>query len=108
MTELSQDAIHIISEIIIGEHDDALVNIDQAITERRKSLARATALTLCPGDEVRFSDTIRPKYLIGKTATVYKVNRQSIVVSCPDDPSYGRFQGSYNVRCPNHLIEGLA
>lgn len=91
-----------------GEHDGALDQIVEAVRERKKTLANWTMRSLKPGDEVRFSDQIRPKYLVGRTATVQKINRQSIVVSCPDDPTYGRFCGSQNVRCPNTLIEGLA
>jgi hypothetical protein len=98
----------ILDGIFEGEYDDSLDQITDAVQERRRANARKTTRRLNPGDEVRFSGEIRPKYLIGMTATVVKINRQSVVVSCPNDPAYGRFSGSRNVRCPNTLIEGLA
>lgn len=98
----------IATDILNGQHDSELDSIVAAIQGRRKALSYVTVAKLGPGDEVQFSANIRPKYLVGKTATVVKVNRESVIVSCPSDPSYGRFNGSRNVRCPNNLIAGLA
>lgn len=94
--------------IALGEYDEHLDQIIDLVRARQKETSRKRLATIRTGQTVRFSTTIRPKYLVGKTATVVKVNHQSIVVSCPDDPSYGRFQNSKNVRCPNSLIAGTA
>lgn len=96
----------IIDTIIGGGHDDSLDSLSDAIKQRRQIVAARTASSLRSGDTVAFSDLIRPKYLVGLTATVVKVNRQSVVVNCPDDASYGRFRNAKNVRCPNSLIAG--
>jgi hypothetical protein len=98
----------LLDSIIGGAHDSDLDAIVGAIRDRQKILAARTVAAIKPGDTVRFSNEIRPRYLVGKTATVVKVNRQSVVVNCPADPAYGRFEGARNVRCPNALIEGLA
>lgn len=97
-----------IADIQDGKLDDDLDIITEAIRDRRKLLASRKVIGIKPGDTVQFSDNIRPKYLVGRTATVVKRNTKSIVVSCPDDPAYGRFQNSKNVRCPNDLIAGAA
>ncbi len=96
----------VINSIEDGACDDDLTAIISAVRSRQQILAARNVRVLSPGDAVKFSDSIRPKYLIGKTATVVKLNRKTVVVDCPDDPSYGKFSGSSNVRCPNSLIEG--
>jgi uncharacterized protein YkvS len=97
-------------EIELGEHDENLAEIVEAIKQRRKVLAadKVSEQGIEVGDTVEFSDIIRPKYLIGRTATVDKINAKSVVVTCPDEPGYGRFQGKSRIRCPKTLIAGLA
>lgn len=99
----------IIQDISSGNHDDNLRDIILAAQGRTKTLSnrKVQDLDIQPGDEVRFSNSIRPKYLIGKTAKVVKLNSKSVVIDCPADPSYGRFENSKGVRCPNSVIEGL-
>lgn len=75
-----------------------------AARDRKQTLANVNAATVSIGDQATFSDLIRPKYLVGLPVTITKKNGKSVVVSCPDDPRYGRFQGLKNVRCPNELI----
>lgn len=94
-----------IDDILNGECDGKLLDqLEDAIRERRASLANRRRFKLAKGDTVTFSDVIRPKYLVGLKATVEKVNPKSVVVSCPDDASYGRFRNAKNVRCPFALI----
>ena len=57
------------------------------------------------GDTVEFIEGISPKYMIGLTATVESTNRKSVVVTCPDEPKYGRFRGKSKVRCPNSIVK---
>lgn len=92
------------SAIALGEHDHELDMIMQAASARRKDIAAAKRFELKRGDTVKFSDHIRPRYLIGLEATVAKVNQKSVVVDCPDDPAYGRFAGVRGVRCALTLI----
>lgn len=104
---MSTPAAAVVGDIILGNYDSELDILSQAIATRKASAVKQMVGALRPGDEVRFSSFIRPRYLEGKTATIVKINRQSVVVNCPADPTYGRFNGSKNVRCPNSLIEGL-
>ncbi len=90
--------------IATGKFDDILDHLELSITVRREAIAAQLSRSLTVGDTVEFTDDIRPKYLIGKTATVEKINRKTITVSCPDDPSYKRYRNSKGVRCPNTLI----
>jgi len=99
---------YIMDAILGGQCDEYIDDLREALKDRAKIVARRTTASLKRGDVVEFSDLIRPKYLAGMSATVVKVNRESVVVSCPDEPEYGRFQNSREVRCPNSLIAGLA
>jgi hypothetical protein len=90
-----------------GAYDKRLDDIMAAIKQRKQILGLETRAQIRPGDVVRFSNRIHPRYLIGKTAVVVKLNRKTVVVNCPNDSSYGRFQNSHNVRCPNDMIEGM-
>ena len=56
------------------------------------------------GDTVFFQRGISPKYLIGLSARVTKVNAKSVVVTVPDEPAYRRFRGARNVRCPKGIV----
>jgi hypothetical protein len=96
----------ILDSIIGGTHDSDLDAISDAVKQRRQILAARTVSALRPGDTVAFSDLIRPTYLIGREATVVRVNAKSVVVNCPDDPSYRRYCNAKSVRCPNSLIAG--
>jgi hypothetical protein len=101
---------------MIAEIDDPnlLAQIIVAATNRRTALARLGLNENTPdenkheefkrGDIVFFQRGISPKYLVGKTAVVTKVNDKSVVVNVPDDPSYRRFQGKRGVRCPKTIV----
>lgn len=108
----------VVTEIEAGIHDNILTQISTAALRRQRSLLdrdpqnKRLSDPLDPtaelkrGDTIIFNSTISPKYLVGKSATVEKVNPKSVVVSCPVDPAYGRFSGNRRVRCPKSLIEG--
>lgn len=101
-----QAATATINAIQDGACDEHFDLVYGAIKERKSILASRNVVGVRTGDTVTFSNSIRPKYLIGMTATVVKRNPKSVVVTCPDDPAYGRFQNARNVRCPNSLIAG--
>lgn len=98
----------ILLSIINGDADKDLDAIISAIKARKQALSSINVASTRPGDTIHFSDQIRPKYLVGLPATVVKLNRESVVITCPDTSNYGRFRNSKNVRCPNSLIEGLS
>lgn len=91
--------------ILDGKFDEDLDAITGAVRQRRKQVDSIKLLFCGPGDTVQFNSTIRPKYLQGLTATVVKVNKTTITVTCPDDPRYGRFQNSKAVKCPSSLFD---
>lgn len=101
----------IIENIARGVHDKDLDAILTAVIGRRSVIQQDNKNknngAIKAGDVVRFSEPIRPKYLIGRTAIVTKVNDKSYIVACPDDPGYGRFQNMKKVRCPSYLIEAV-
>lgn len=92
-------------DILSGKHDAVLDAISQAVAQRRQVLARHELTSIKIGDNVRFSARIRPRYLSGLTAKVTKVNGASVTVDIDNNPAYGRFQGSRNVRVPAALVE---
>lgn len=97
----------IIANIRDGYHDDDLDRFTQTIKTRREYLATAKRWEFQPGDTVRFNSQINPKYLVGKTAVVSKVNRKTASVRCPDNyRDYHRFSDTI-VRCPLELIEAV-
>lgn len=102
MTNSEKDIINNIED---GDFDTILNDIIEAVSLRKDIVADRLVRGISIGDEVRFSDSVRPKYLAGKTATVTKINRKTIVVDCPDDPSYKKYRNSKNVKCPNSIIE---
>lgn len=104
MTENAEQLQWLLASIETGSHDDALDAIVSAVERRRSVLSRRLARSLRPGDTVRFA-TVKPKYLIGLTATVNKTTATHVWVSCPDTPKYRRYAGSTDVCCRIELIE---
>ena len=90
---------------ISGENDlNKLNRIEAAVRERKQAIARQAAMSIKIGDKVTFADNIRPVYLRGLSAVVSGINRESVVVDCPDDPRFGKFSGHKHVRLPVGLI----
>jgi hypothetical protein len=98
----------IIPGIMTGQYDDELEGIIGAINHRRKMLREASAAgvfhTLKPGDKVRLVN-LRPKYLVGQTATVVRKNQTRVVVTIDNPPIGGRFQGE--VTAAAHMLEKI-
>lgn len=97
----------VLDAIVGGECDHILDVVIDSVADRRAILARRMLRQLEAGDMVRFGDQISPKYLIGLTVTVTKVNRKSVIVSVPNDPLFGRFRGKRSIRVPLSLIEAV-
>lgn len=79
-------------------------DITENIKYRKEILAQKSKLKIRIGQKVRFSDEIRPKYLIGLEAEVKKINPKTIVVNVPNEPEYGKYAGSIRIRCPISLL----
>lgn len=89
--------------ILTGRVDAGIDRLERALDERRKALARRVLSGLNPGDTVRFTDKVRPRYLIGATASVVRVNNATAVVRLTS-PVYGpRYRGE--IRVPATLLE---
>lgn len=91
-----------------GELDGCLTTLSLALEKRKGVLTKIAAANLDVGDIVHFSDKVKPRYLTGLYATVAKINPQSVVVDCPNDPEYQKYAGAHNVRCPNNIIKELS
>lgn len=98
----------LLDAIAAGELDDHLTALAQAIEARRELLytvRSATALAaLCPGDVVRFTHAISPRYLAGRHATVVDVDGSAATVRL--ERPVGRFTAG-QVRCPPLALERL-
>lgn len=93
----------VLTAILNGEFDGDERAIYDAFKTRRGVAAQIAAASYKPGDRVRFTDAVRPKYLIGVEANVVKVNAKTVVVKM--DSVQGRFGGE--TRCPAELIEAV-
>lgn len=100
-------------DIAEGGHDGTLDELDQAISLRRKEIARQFMATLNVGDEIRIKGgpSIRPKYLAGATAHIREIRITKLTVEFPDsmgehDP-YGKFAGKRWI-VPPTLVEKVA
>lgn len=80
----------ILRSIQLGDYDDHLEAIHDAVRERRRVRVRTAAAeitgkgTFAVGDRVRLKAPVRPLYMIGKTGTVRKVNRTTYGVELDD------------------------
>ena len=84
----------IANDILDGALDDHLSYLTDVIRERREKLTTRITASLSAGDTVKMVG-IRPKYMIGVTAKVIRVNRKRAVVIL-DHPT-GRFHGEITV-----------
>lgn len=91
--------------VLDGRLDGQLTELQRAIKLRKTQLLQRKLLSLRPGGTVTFSESARPKYLIGLTATVIRTNRSSVTVRMPNDPKYGKFANSQGTRCPLSILE---
>lgn len=73
------------SSILLGSYDDELDAIQTAVNERRKVIARANAISLRLGDQVRLTSNIRPKGFAGIPATIIKIDRTKATVRIDED-----------------------
>lgn len=93
------------AEIADGKHDNELDWLIGVITDRRKTLrklAQQRQLTLLkPGDSVRFTPDVRPKYLGGRIGTVQSKRGTKLVVDL--EVPAGRY--STGVVVPADLLE---
>jgi transcription antitermination factor NusG len=88
--------------IMLGEYDDYLDQIENAVKLRRKDKAPKIW-------EFKAGDTVRivhcnPKYLEGALAEVTKVNRTKIVVRLHETAS-DRFTKFTNITVPTNMVE---
>lgn len=92
------------SAIITGELDASLDLISQAIKERKEAQSRVLFFALKPGDRIRFTKSVRPKYLAGKVGTLVALRDKKVTVNL-DGPS-GRF--NRGIVTPVSLIEKIS
>lgn len=91
-----------------GRLDDHLTALAEAVHARQHLLhtvRSATALaTLCPGDRVRITEAVSPRYLAGMHGTVIDVDDHAATIRLPRP--VGRFHRG-QVRCPPLALEKL-
>lgn len=89
--------------IMLGEYDEYLDQIENAVKLRRKDKA-PRIWEFSVGDKVRYNSETNPKYLRGATGTIVRVNRTKVVIHL--DQPVGRFQG--NINTPTALLERVS
>lgn len=98
----------LLETIAAGELDDHLTALAQAVEARRALLytvrSAGALAALCPGDLVRFTHAISPRYLAGRHATVVDVDGSAATVRLGQP--VGRFADGH-VRCPPLALERL-
>ena len=88
------DVKDIVAEVLSGKLDDHLSYISNTVRGRREELTSRVAASLQMGDAVKIIG-IKPKYMIGATAKIVRVNRKRAVVNL--DRDFGRFHGDITV-----------
>ena len=84
----------IVNDILNGRLDDHLHYLATVISERREELTSKVVSTLNVNDTVTFVN-IKPKYMIGATGKMIRINRKRAVVQL--NGSVGRFRGEITV-----------
>ena len=82
-----------------------LINLELSQPQRALGELPKLKPRLTPGAEITLNSKTRPMYMIGKKATIDKVNRSTVTVSFAKGMNTGRF-GHTGVRIPLSLIEG--
>lgn len=84
-----------------GKADSVLSDLDRAIKARQ----RAKGSSFRPGDKIRLNDTVRPRYLIGASGTIVRVNQKRCVVNFDSGQDLGRFAPGYGITVPFGMLE---
>ena len=90
----------IVTPILKGECDEFLKSIIDTAQLRQTQL-KPKIYEFSVGQRVKFSNTVRPKYLVGAMGTVQKINRTKIVVDL--DERHERFYR--NISTPLAMVE---
>ena len=97
----------ICTDIVLGEHDESLDEIVEAVKDRRKALSVIRLHSIDKGDVVRVKN-ISPKYLNGLEAPVDKIERKTknsyVYITCPDEYKY-RNRAGREIGIPIDCIE---
>ena len=96
------DATSIIESILSIDSPEELDDIGAALRARRKELESRKVWQLKVGDKVIFNSHASPRYLIGVTGVVEKVNKTRAIVAI--GPDGGRFANS-KPSCPFAIID---
>ena len=90
----------IVTPILKGECDEFLKSIIDTAQLRQTQL-KPKIYEFSVGQRVKFSNTVRPKYLVGAMGTVSKVNRTKVIVDL--DERHERFYR--NISTPLAMVE---
>lgn len=91
---------NIVVPILNGQCDEFLKGIIDT-AQLRQSQLKPKIYEFSVGQRVKFSNTVRPKYLVGAMGTVSKVNRTKVVVDL--DERHERFYR--NISTPLAMVE---
>jgi preprotein translocase subunit YajC len=66
-----------------------LASIVSIVKDRQQQIRSEQVMSLKPGDRVRLTGSLRPKYLLGLTATVKSIGTKSVRVDTRAEVSWG-------------------
>lgn len=94
-------ASDVIQAVTTGCCDERLSELDRAIKMRQ----RVKGGQFRSGDSVRLNTTVNPKYLIGVTGVVQRVNQKRCIVDFDPGQELGRFAPGIGVAVPFGMLE---
>lgn len=103
---MNEQIDQICSDILDGKYDAFRFHLMDALQARSQALmpkvAKLAARDFRIGNLVKFNDKVSPKYLIGRTAKVTKVNRERVKIVLAED--CGRFRAGKQIACPVSIL----
>jgi len=99
------NAHEVITAIRAGEFDSVLSLLSAAVQFRRKVDQANKIYSFRKGDKVKFNSGVNPKYLVGTTAVITKVNVKRVVVDL--ELPVGRFVGK-GINCPVSILDKVS
>lgn len=99
----------LIEDILSGTFDDVLDGIERAVRERKSLKARSMAFTLKPDETVRIKTNaaLRPKYLLGTTWTVQRINQATVSLKPTAETAARHPRFVLGIRCPIEALERI-
>lgn len=98
---LNVSANDLLIAIQLGIGDDRLADLEHEIKRRKRS----KVVAFQADQKVKLNEKVSPKYLVGATAVIRRVNKTRVVLDFDPGQNLGRFGSGIGVTCPPDIIE---